>query len=334
MSAPLSVPRNPAFDFTKGMLVLLMLGYHWMNYFVSTEGAIYSYLRFVTPSFIFITGFLISNVYPNKHKSDYASVFSRLANRGTKLFVIFTTLNVFANLIFSANYRGQLPGVEGFFNRSVDVYIFGNARSLFWVLLPISYLLVIGGGLLFISRGSQLFLRSVSCLSVLCVAALSLWSISSANLEMLGAGMLGLACGSWPIKTVNRVVDHPLGISTLYAVYTLALAIWGTPYVLQLMGVCLNVALIYIAGTRCAIRRTAYDCIVTLGKYSLFGYIAQIGILHFLRTGIENMDLPTTVVWGISLVGAASLTIASVMVLDAARKKCTVIRSMYEGVFA
>lgn len=334
MSAPVPEPRNPAFDFTKGVLVLLMLVYHWMNYFVSTEGAIYTYLRFVTPSFIFITGFLISNVYPSKHKSDYARVFSRLVHRGIKCFIIFTALNVFANFLFSANYRGQLPGVEGFFDHAVDVYISGNAKSLFWVLLPISYLLVIGGGLLFITRGSQLFFRSVSCLSVVCVAALSLWSVSSANLEMLGAGMLGLACGSCPIRTVNRLLDHPLRITTLYTVYTLALAIWGIPYVLQLIGVCLNIAVIYIVGIRRTIRGTASDFIVTLGQYSLFGYVAQIGILHFLRKAIENSDIPTTAVLGISLVGACFLTIGIVMVLDEARKKFSVIRRMYDGVFA
>src|SRR6184192_3526731 len=60
---PRTPGRNSALDFTKGMLVLLMVLYHWLNYFVASEGDFYRYLRFVTPSFIFITGFLISNVY-------------------------------------------------------------------------------------------------------------------------------------------------------------------------------------------------------------------------------------------------------------------------------
>src|SRR5207302_5956026 len=46
--------RLPALDFTKGALVLFMVLYHWLNYFVSTEGDFYRYLRFLTPSFIFI----------------------------------------------------------------------------------------------------------------------------------------------------------------------------------------------------------------------------------------------------------------------------------------
>src|SRR4029077_598346 len=51
--------RIPALDFTRGTLVLIMVLYHWLNYFVTADGTIYKYLRFLTPSFIFITGFLI-----------------------------------------------------------------------------------------------------------------------------------------------------------------------------------------------------------------------------------------------------------------------------------
>ncbi|HEY1462593.1 MAG TPA: hypothetical protein VGF44_04170, partial [Terriglobales bacterium] len=50
--------RNPALDFTKGFLVLLMVVYHWFNYFVGPQAGVYKYIRFLTPSFIFITGFI------------------------------------------------------------------------------------------------------------------------------------------------------------------------------------------------------------------------------------------------------------------------------------
>jgi len=42
--------RIPAFDFTKGTLVLFMVLYHWLNYFYGPQGDIYKYLRFLTPS--------------------------------------------------------------------------------------------------------------------------------------------------------------------------------------------------------------------------------------------------------------------------------------------
>src|SRR5580704_5753793 len=59
--------RIPALDFTKGALVLIMVLYHWLNYFVGPQADIYRYLRFLTPSFIFITGFLVSGVYLSKY---------------------------------------------------------------------------------------------------------------------------------------------------------------------------------------------------------------------------------------------------------------------------
>ena len=46
---------TPALDFTKGALVLIMVLYHWLNYFYGPRGDVYRYLRFLTPSFIFIT---------------------------------------------------------------------------------------------------------------------------------------------------------------------------------------------------------------------------------------------------------------------------------------
>src|SRR5579872_386052 len=54
--------RVPALDFTKGALVLIMVLYHWMNYFIVLDWTYYRYLHFLTPSFIFITGFMISNI--------------------------------------------------------------------------------------------------------------------------------------------------------------------------------------------------------------------------------------------------------------------------------
>lgn len=328
------IHRNSALDFTKGVLVLLMLLYHWINYFVSTEGTIYTYLRFVTPSFIFITGFLISSIYPTKHGFDYLHIFWRLLQRGIKLLAIFTALNVLVNLLFATNYRGQMLGIEGFFGQAADIYISGNGKSLFWVLLPISYFLPIAGALLLIGRGNRLLLHGVCCLAVLCIAASNLWSVSSANLEMLGVGVLGLMCGTYPIGRLNRLFEHPFVLGVLYVIYTVAIAVWGVPYVLQLVGVCLNVALIYMTGIRRLFMRTAYNRVVMLGQYSLFGYITQIGILHFLRQLMDHLDLPSMILWGISFTGACVLTVVTVMVLDEARKKIAVIRNMYQAVFA
>src|SRR5579872_1694336 len=91
--------RVPALDFTKGALVLIMVLYHWMNYFIIANGSVYKYLRFLTPSFIFITGFLISNVYRAKYDIGGMRVASRLVTRGLKLIGIVLVLNVLENSV-------------------------------------------------------------------------------------------------------------------------------------------------------------------------------------------------------------------------------------------
>src|SRR5437016_9893125 len=86
--------RISALDFTKGTLVLLMVLYHWINYFIGPQWKYYQYLRFLTPSFIFITGFMISNVYLSKYETAGPRLSKRLFTRGLKLMAIFLALNV------------------------------------------------------------------------------------------------------------------------------------------------------------------------------------------------------------------------------------------------
>src|SRR5258708_7836003 len=81
--------RDNALDFTKGSLVLFMVLYHWLNYFVGIGGRHYDYLRFLTPSFIFITGFMISHILLPRYGTGGSSLPKRLAVRGLKLLGVF-----------------------------------------------------------------------------------------------------------------------------------------------------------------------------------------------------------------------------------------------------
>src|SRR5262245_13312773 len=96
--------RIAALDFTKGALVLFMVLYHWLNYFVASQGEFYRYLRFLTPSFIFITGFLISNVYLSRYRISDPRLPRRLVQRGLKTLAIFIILNILIGFLFSQSY--------------------------------------------------------------------------------------------------------------------------------------------------------------------------------------------------------------------------------------
>src|ERR1700728_1825387 len=103
-------PRIPALDFTKGALVLIMVLYHWINYFIGPDWGYYRYLRFLTPSFIFVTGFMISNVYLAKYDPSDPRLPKRLFTRGFKLLIIFIALNLARLLIVPLVGTGVVSG--------------------------------------------------------------------------------------------------------------------------------------------------------------------------------------------------------------------------------
>ena len=70
-----------------------MVLYHWLNYFLGPHGQYYDYLRFLTPSFIFITGFMVSQIQLRRYENSGRSLPKRLFVRGFKLLIVFVVLN-------------------------------------------------------------------------------------------------------------------------------------------------------------------------------------------------------------------------------------------------
>jgi hypothetical protein len=326
--------RNSAFDYSKGMLVLLMVLYHWINYFVSTVGPIYTYLRFVTPSFIFITGFLISNIYPERYIVDQRQISRRLFVRGAKLLLLFTLLNIIANALFGNNYRGEMPGVEGFLRNASSIYISGTARASFWVLLPISYLLLFCSGLFLVCRVNKLIMGSLCAVSLLFAILLNVIGYSSPNVEMMAIGLLGMACGTVSAEAITGWASNLPRIICMYGAYLILISFMGVSYFLQIIGVCLSLLLIYATGLKWWSVGLAGRQTVLLGQYSLFGYVAQIGILHFLHRGMSQLHLHAVVVLVLSFVAAVGLTLAAVNAVHALRERSSVIRELYRVAFS
>jgi peptidoglycan/LPS O-acetylase OafA/YrhL len=137
-------PRDTAIDFTKGGLVLFMVLYHWLNYFVGPRGQYYNYLRFLTPSFIFISGFMISQIQLRRYESSGRHLASRLIVRGFKLLILVLLLNicsVFALSRFDIRY-----GASGEFWRNICLVLIvadptaslGHKSAYFSILVPIA----------------------------------------------------------------------------------------------------------------------------------------------------------------------------------------------------
>lgn len=326
--------RNSALDFTKGILVLLMILYHWINYFISKEGDGYVYLRFITPSFIFITGFLIGNIYPKKYGYGNWKVGGRLLRRGVRILIIFTLLNIAANAFVASTYKGQMPGLEGFIRAAPVIYGTGNTAAAFSILVPISYLILLAAIFLSVGNRSACTIR-LSCFALfLCLPLMHYYGRPSVNLDLIAVGLLGMTIGLSPIESVNKWVDHPYGLIVLYIGYTFAITVWGMKYGFQIVGVCLSVMLIYLAGLKLQYSGWMESQIQMLGQYSLLGYIAQIGFLQLLHNTLSHLRLSPMAWWTVSFAGAVCLTVAAVNIMHVARSKWSTINKVYSAAFS
>lgn len=325
--------RIVALDFTKGALVLIMVLYHWLNYFVGSEGQFYRYLSFLPPSFICITGFLISQVYLAKYKATDTRLYRRLIIRGLKILGIFVLLNAVIGLVYprgSGAHELMTPAALWSVFVTGDM---GTGRLVsFYVLLPISYVLILSAVMLLVFRGSRFIFYFSTAAAMIGIVLLKVIGKPSEDLELVSFGLIGICIGYIPIKSINRQLLRPYVIVPAYLLYLVAITAWNTPYPLQLTGVLLTLLLIYWTGQKSGDRGLLSRIIVLLGKYSLFGYIAQIAILRALRNCFGS-DVSASVLIA-SLIGAAAMTVGTVAIMDRARARIPFVNRAYNVVFS
>ena len=317
-----------------------MVLYHWLNYFYSTQGYFYRYLRFLTPSFIFLTGFVISKVYLSKYTSTGSRLPKRLAGRGLRLLAMFILLNMAISLFVSDDrYNTGLKFYQMPPSNMIDIYIMGNTlveggkSAAFYVLVPIGYLLLLSAGLLAL-RGLHKYVFHVAFILLMTgVAVLASIGFESSNLEMLAIGLLGVIFGYVPLEKINKVIGHPYVLAVAYLCYIAALTVWNAIYPLQIVGVLINLTIIYLWGTRGSNSRIIRRQVILLGQYSLFGYIAQVAILQLIHRGMRHTDQGFSAL-SISFFAAFAFTIMIVVVVDRARAKATVVNRLYGAVFS
>lgn len=325
--------RIAALDFTKGALVLLMVLYHWLNYFVSVEGAYYKYLRFLTPSFIFITGFLVSHVYLRKYELTDPRLPRRLLVRGLKLVGIFLGLNVLIQVLLGGGMETSLTQWMTYLTGSSFSAAVTRGRASFFVLLPIGYVLVLAAGLVMVARRGKQVFHVASLLSVVGVVALSTGGSQNAYLELVSIGLVGISAGCVSADWLCRLNRSGVALAGLYAAYLVAISIWHEVYLMQITGVCLTLAVVYLIGARPEGPAWLRNATVLLGRYSLFAYILHIVILQALRTATRGSD-SGPVLTSLFLPTAALVTVFSVMAVDRARARTQAVNKLYAAVFA
>jgi hypothetical protein len=294
----------------------------------------------VTPSFIFITGFLISNVSLSKYDLADSQLPKRLIQRGLKILGLFILLNVIISFMFSESYDGKIQFDLLSVRNMIAIYVTGNAyvpgigkAAAFHILVPISYVLIMSAGLLIACRMYRYIFHVVCMCSLLGVVILRVNDLQSTNLDLLTIGLLGAIIGYVPIQKINTLVRHPYALGAGYLCYTGAITIWNVVYPLQIVGVCLSLLLMYLVGAKEGEPGRIRRRIILLGKYSLLGYIAQIAVLQLILRGLRHTNLEVGV-RGISFVGAFALTVLAVEAVDCVRARSTTVDELYRAVFA
>jgi peptidoglycan/LPS O-acetylase OafA/YrhL len=331
--------RNPALDFTKGALVLIMVLYHWINYFIGPQWEYYEYLHFLTPSFIFITGFMISNVYLSKYAATDPRLSKRLFTRGLKLMAIFLFLNVARTFVVPVLGTGALVQNRLDPRNIFAIFVSGNLPVTggklvaFSILMPIGYLLMLSGTLMLPYRLYRFTFHLVCVLLMLSILILGLNGAQSYNLEFVTIGMLGVLTGFMPIESINNFVRHPYSLAFAYLCYTIAVTIWHVPFPLLIVAVLLSLMVIYLVGASGSESGTIRSEVILLGKYSLFGYISQIAILQTLSVVFRHVNLGVAGLC-ISFFAAFALTIITVELVDRARARTASVDRLYKAAFA
>lgn len=325
---PAKPPRFDEVDFSKGALVLTMVLYHWMNYFVQGHENGYRYLRFLTPSFIFLAGFVISYVYRPRLADGKHKVFVRLVTRGLKLLALVFVLN--AGILLMRVPLGEsmfvdIPGMAA-------AMLSGAGRISFSILVPIAYLMILSAILLVVPSAVDRSIQLSAAAIVIASLAAEILGVGFGYGELVGMGMVGLSVGCLPKETILRLLRSWVPLLALYAAYLAALAVWHAILPLQLIGTVLSVGILLkcgsIGGTAMRWKRT----LLLLGQYSLVAYIGQILILQALRA-MDRIVFPRHDLGIFALMAAAVLTISFTYLLHGLKQRFAVVNRAYRLVF-
>jgi hypothetical protein len=315
-----------------------MVLYHWINYFLGPHDN--RYLRFLTPSFIFISGFIVSNIYLSKYGITDPHLPKRLIERGLKILGVFLVLNLMRSFVAPGHTNTNTLTTRAWVRSVIDIYVLGSgvgggqAKAVaFFILVPISYLLLLSAALLVVSRYYRFTVHAVCFGFLLSIAAMNYRGFESPNLELLAIGLLGLIAGYLPTEKVNAVVRHPYLLAASYVAYLATITVWNVIYPLQIVGVYLSLMILYWMGLESGKPGGIRATVVLLGKYSLLGYIAQIAILQCLRLALHPFSWETGL-FVLSFVLAFALTIASIKIVDLLRSRSITVDRLYRFVFA
>lgn len=319
--------RDEGLDWVKGVLVVLMVIYHSLNYSPFSRLA-FEYIAFLPVSFIFLAGFFLTNSYLARYDLKDWRLHRRLVVRGAKLLLLFSALNLGLYFIafgprflqqFSANFRTVYLGAAG------------HVAS-YPILTSIGYLLCLAPLLLWIGSLNRWVLPLLAVALVMFCSVMEWKASVGYHLGMISAGIIGSAFGLLPLQRITSFARKSFLAIALYASYRTCSYFIGDPYALQLTGVVTGLLLLYSLALKLPVETHIYKDVVLLGKYSLFGYIMQLGIIQATVRIFGPFTTPLAVVT-LTLVALAA-TWAATVTVHRLRAKARLVDVTYKAAFA
>lgn len=329
-AAPRQSGRIDALDWVKGALILSMVAYHAINYSAFRPIA-FQYLAFLPPSFILITGFLVGQVYAGKYDLGTFKPYLRLFIRGAKLFLLFAGINL-GHYVFS--HAGFHQGLREFAARSGAIFLAGSGRNaIFEILLPIAYFLLLAPILLWLRSWKSGLIAGIAGALFLICTALELKGLSSKNLGLFSAGVIGMALGLARLEGIDRVAAKWLPGLLTYVLYRVCSRVFGEWYPIQVFGATASIFILYSCALHLNCGSWSMRQIIILGRYSLLAYLAQIAILQMLvkLCGGRPDHWAGVLVFGVA---TTAILFVIVRLVHAQRQRLPVVDLFYKAVFA
>ena len=324
--------RDEALDLVKGLLVVWMLVYHWLNYFTEAGDWVYRLLRPVTPSFIFIAGYLAVRLALAAGTGTTRATAVRLLARGVRLLLLFTALNL--GLLLLEGRGVPLPQALTDFVRQAPALYLGTAGGgHFLVLVPIAYAMAVAPLFLWLLDGHQAWAFAATAACIVFVAVAEHLGVPSGHLFLFSFGLLGLCAGTVNQSWLERSSAIPWALVAAFACYLVAVFLWNVRFSVQIVGVPLTLLGLYAVGRRWRRDGTARRAVLLMGQYTLFAYLLQIAVLQLLKRLV--FPAPLDVLWAVL---PFALALGGMLALTAltreARRRATSVDRLYRAVLS
>jgi len=312
-----------------------MVAYHVLSIATTAGTEAFRYIRFISGSFIFISGFVVVRFMWERFARAPRATSLRLLRRGLKILLIFTVSNFAIHASGFGNAAKTRLGAMGFVENAATIFVRGDGHlSSFLILLPIAYMLMLAPLFLTTARRGAVLVLVLGALLLTALALADSLADSAPVMQLLLIGLCGLCLGT-PVVGERLVGASRRGL--LSTVIGLLLALW-------LAGRFTDPLLTYCVGLMFVLR-FMYDAVrwlpdrflrlaALVGRYSLLAYMFQILIVQCAFRVLGSQRAEPGAGPAALMVAVAGATVALCLLTERLRGRSSVIDRTYRWMFA